>query len=192
MAVERCTNGHFFDSDKFPECPHCKNELPTNTRQGLNEGKTMFGPSDPGIAAAAVRQQVKIDMGGPAAGPKDEKTVGVFRTQKGYDPVVGWLVCIEGNEKGRDHRLHAGRNFIGRGLKSDIALADDAQISRDDHCSVVFEPNKGVFAIVRGDGEVMIDGKSLSGSRTLAGDEVIEIGASRFVFIPFCKEGRSW
>ena len=192
MAVERCVNGHFFDSDKFPECPHCKNDLPQNTRQGLNEGKTMFGPSNPDIAAAAMRQQVRIDMGGPVTGPKDEKTVGIFRTQKGYDPVVGWLVCTEGKEKGRDHRLHAGRNFIGRSLKSDIALTDDEQISRDDHCSIVFEPKKCVFAIVRGAGEVMVGGESLSGSKTLTGDEVIEIGASRFMFIPFCKEGRLW
>ena len=191
MAIERCVNGHFYDSAKFPECPHCKIDLPVNTRQGLNEGKTMFGPSSPEIAAAAVRQQVRIDMGGPAASA-DEKTVGVFRTQKGYDPVVGWLVCIKGHEMGRDHRLHTGRNFIGRGLKSDIALTDDEQISRDDHCSIVFEPRKCVYAIVSGNGEVMVGGQSLKGSIILTGDEIIEIGVSRFVFIPFCKEGRVW
>jgi len=192
MAVERCVNGHFYDNAKFSECPHCKNELPVNTRMGLNEGKTMFGPSIPDVAAAAMRPQVRIDMGGAPVGPKDEKTVGVFRTQKGYDPVVGWLVCIDGGDKGRDYRLHVGRNFIGRSMKSDIALIDDERISRDDHCSIIFEPKKCVYAIVRGEGEVLVGGLPLGGSQTLTGDEVIEIGASSFVFIPFCKEGRLW
>ena len=191
MGVQRCVNGHFFDSDKFPECPHCTNEPSTNTRQQLNEEKTMYGPSNPETAAVK-RSQVRIDMGGAASGQQDEKTVGVFQTQKGYDPVVGWLVCLEGSEKGRDYRLHTGRNFIGRSLKSDIALTDDEQVCRDEHCSIVFEPKKCIYAIVRGNGELLVNGESLGGSLPITGDEIIEIGASRFTFIPYCMEGRSW
>jgi hypothetical protein len=153
----------------------------------------MFGPSTP-IAAAPTgenRQKVRIDIGGSSE-VKDEKTVGIFRTQKGCDPVVGWLVCINGDERGRDYRLHAGRNFIGRSLKSDISLPDDMQISREDHCSIVFEPNKCVFTLIRGGGEVQADDQPIDGSLTLTGDEEITLGASRFILIPFCKEGRTW
>jgi len=190
MAILKCDNGHFYDNAKFPECPHCSGEASQITRQELNEGRTMFLPSDSGAAPSGEKQKVRIDMGG--TGPADEKTVGVYRTEKGCDPVVGWLVCISGGEKGRDYRLHAGRNFIGRGLKCDVSLPDDAQISRENHCSIVFEPKKCTYAMISGDGEVYVSGEFISASKPLTGDEVIAIGASLFIFIPYCKEGRTW
>ena len=192
MAVLRCENGHFYDNSKSPECPHCKMESPFVTRQELNDGKTVYEPSGRDISSSASKQKVRIDMGGAAPGPAEEKTVGVFRSQKGCDPVIGWLVCIEGGEKGRDYRLHAGRNFIGRGIKSDVSLPDDEQISREDHCSIVFEPKKSTYAILRGGGELLVNGSSIMESMALTGDEEIVIGTSRFIFIPYCKEGRSW
>ena len=203
MAVLRCENGHFYDNAKFSDCPHCnKTETPKVTfapeaqndmRQELNEGRTAYLPSASAPASAGEKRKVKIDMGGSVTGPADEKTVGVFRSEKGCDPVVGWLVCIQGDEKGRDYRLHAGRNFIGRGLKNDVSLPDDEQISRDDHCSIVFEPKKNAYAIIRGGGEsLQVNGNIVEGSQVLSeGDEII-IGSSVFVFIPYCKEGRSW
>ncbi|WP_424766536.1 hypothetical protein [Paenibacillus sp. sgz302251] len=30
----------------------------------------------------------------------------------GIDPVVGWLVCVEGPHKGNDFRLHSERNLL--------------------------------------------------------------------------------
>ena len=194
MAVLRCENGHFYDNARHTECPHCVKEPSTVTRQELNESRTMFLPpdQDPSSGASASRQQVRIDMGGAVNGPAEEKTVGVFRAQKGCDPVVGWLVCIEGSEKGRDYRLHAGRNFVGRGLKSDVSLPDDEQISREDHCSIIFEPKKNLFAVISGGGETHVNGNSVQGSRNLYNDDIITLGKSDFVFIPYCKEGRSW
>ena len=190
MAVFRCDNGHFYDNTKFPECPHCKNETSLVTRQELNEGRTMFLPSDHDASNAGEKQKVRIDMGGKE--PADEKTVGIYRSEKGCDPVVGWLVCTKGGEKGRDYRLHAGRNFIGRGLKSDVSLPDDAQVSRDNHCSIIFEPKKSTYAIVSGVGELYVNGEFVQESHLLSDDEVISIGSSEFIFIPYCKEGRSW
>ena len=42
-----------------------------------------------------------------------------------------------------------------------------------------------------GDG-VLVNGARLADSRVLQGGETIEMGASAFIFIPFCGEGRSW
>ena len=198
MNISQCENGHFYDEGKNSECPHCKTQaesgsltvsggqivqIPSPGRD-MNEERTMFGP-------AAPRQQVHVEMGTQKT-PQDEKTVGIFRAKKGYDPVTGWLVCIDGAERGRDFRLHAGRNFIGRAIESDIALIDDEQICRRDHCSIVYEPNRSSFMLVRGDGETKIDGADPGASAPITGGEVIEIGASRFTFIPFCKEDRQW
>lgn len=52
---------------------------------------------------------------------EDAKTQGELKRKLGIDPVVGWLVCIEGAEKGKDYRLLGRINTIGRGEKSTSA-----------------------------------------------------------------------
>lgn len=27
MKLSKCANGHFYDSDKYPECPYCNTDL---------------------------------------------------------------------------------------------------------------------------------------------------------------------
>ena len=68
-----------------------------------------------------------------------DKTVsfGFFGVTK-KPPVTGWLVCINGDEKGNDYRLHAGKNFVGRSQAMDVVLTDDKSISREKHCSVLY------------------------------------------------------
>ena len=53
------------------------------------------------------------------------------------EPVVGWLVCIEGPLRGVDFRLHDGYNFIGR-EEGDIHIQGDNTISRQKHAVVAF------------------------------------------------------
>jgi hypothetical protein len=67
------------------------------------------------------------------------------------DPVVGWLVCVAGPDKGRDYRIHAERNFIGRGADMDIAVAGDEQISRKNHAVISYNPKRHTFTIAPGD-----------------------------------------
>ena len=37
---------------------------------------------------------------------------GGLNVDGGVEPVVGWLVCIDGPSRGSDYRLHAGYNYI--------------------------------------------------------------------------------
>ncbi len=184
MAISRCDNGHFYDDTKFEECPHCKN--PPTQKRFISNDLTQYMPRE----STGTPGNIVINMGSDLG---DEKTVGIFRDKLGIEPVVGWLVCVKGREKGRSYNLHVGRNFIGRSLKSDIAIPDDETVSAEDHCSIVFEPNKQNFLLARGVGEtVIINGETLQNSTMLQGDDSIEIGFSEFIFVPFCKEGRSW
>ncbi len=181
MAVVKCDKGHFYDDSKFDSCPHC--ESPLEKRRTLSDEFTQYTPKPSSVVA------VKL----PGANEGDEKTVGIFRSESGIEPVVAWLVCIEGKERGRSYLLHAGRNFIGRAIKSDICIADDREVSGEDHCSIVFEPRRVVYMLARGNGEsVLINGKALESTYILVGDEEIQVGSSKFIFIPYCKEGRTW
>lgn len=167
MGVIQCANGHYYDNSKFEECPHCKDALL---------------PSKP---------IMNLEWNTPRH--KDDKTVGIFSIGKNQTPVVGWVVCVKGKERGRDYRLHAGRNFVGRSLQMDIALVDDERVSRENHCSIIFEPKKRQFLLMNGRGDgVLVNHKKVLDSVELIGEDLIEIGSSQFVFVPFCKEGREW
>ena len=56
------------------------------------------------------------------------------------DPVVGWLVCLAGPDRGKDFRLHAEKNFIGRAPNMDVCVAGDETVSRERHAMVIFDP----------------------------------------------------
>ena len=79
------------------------------------------------------------------------KTVGVFKKKYDLEPVVGWLVCIEGSSKGKDYHLWAKRNSIGRSEKSDVCLQDDMTISRENHAWLAYDHRHNTFRIIPGD-----------------------------------------
>lgn len=175
MAVAKCDKGHFYDDTKYQSCPHCASGVPANPPVG----------------------EIRIETGGPqlrqGARQDNEGVTVALRKQRGVDPVAGWLVCVEGPERGRDYRVFTGRNFVGRAPKSSICIADDPEISREDHCSVIFEPLKCQFLLAPGSGtNTYINGKRLDIATLLQSDDEIRIGGSMFVFVPYCKEGRKW
>ncbi len=201
MAISKCNNGHFYDNSKFDSCPHCE-QAPLK-RRAIGEEMTRFEFSPQPLAsaqgAAASGEAIAANQAPPrqvnlgAAAAADPKTVGIYSSKLGIDPVVGWLVCITGGEKGRSYQLYAGRNFCGRDYKMTICLPDDALISRENHCSIIFEPKQIAFSLIRGIGEsVWVNEQPLTDSIRLNGDEIIKIGSSELVFIPYCKAGRVW
>ncbi len=196
MAVVRCPEGHFFDDQKFDSCPHCMGGIPKPPSPGavraLADQQTVAKASSDDVARRALAQR-QLNSFAQGGAKRDEKTIGLFQSQKGYDPVVAWLVCVEGREKGRDYRLHAGRNFVGRAYNMDVSLPDDEQVHRDNHCSIVYEPRNSVFMLVAGEGSVpLLNGDQVREAAGLSEDDIIEIGGSRFQFVPFCKERRTW
>ena len=183
MAIIRCDMGHFYDNGKFSTCPHCESFI-----GGMDDVKTVSGDVAERMFRAAGRQVV--DFG--AVKPGDEKTVGIYKKKHGWDPVTGWLVCISGPERGRDYRLHSGRNFLGRATNMDISVAGDTEISRENHCSVAFEPKSQTFLLAPGSANTYHNGHAVAETVTLSASDVIGAGASEFVFIPYCGEGRTW
>ena len=133
MAIVQCENGHYYDDEKYTACPHCGEE-------GGEDSSTMSFVEEEELA----HDKLAVMAGG------GEKTVGFFQGRIKLDPVVGWIVCTEGPERGRDYRIHVGRNFVGRSYKMDISIIDDKAISRENHCSLVYDPMHGDFILVPG------------------------------------------
>ena len=184
-----CEKGHYYDSAKYGSCPYCGISLTRPVAAGKKsgvsgeDGVTMRGPdfSDERTISAAMLHS-----------DDDEKTVGIYRKEGKSDPVVGWLVCISGGEKGRDYRLHAGRNFIGRSPKMDISIFDDPGVSRENHASIVYDPRDNEFYAMAGENSLHINNEPVQNGQKLCEDDIMEIGASQYAFIKFCKGERTW
>lgn len=193
MAISRCASGHFYDDKRFSECPFCSENNSSFEMKDYELTQT--------ISRAALEDDVtvakKFDFDdektiSKCAALDDEKTVGAFKMKLNTEPVVGWLVCVSGKEKGRDYKIRPGRNFIGRSAKMGISIFDDAAVSRENHLSIIYEPKKNEFIAVSGNNEVIINGKSLEKDEKLAESDIIEIGETKLVFIPYCKGDRKW
>ena len=169
MNLQRCSNGHLYDSGRHSRCPYCESE-------GLNDE----------IKDDKINLVEEMD--------DDDKTVAYWSKDAKIDPVVGWLTCIEGPDKGRDFRIVSERNFIGRGEDMDISITGDAAISRKNHCSISYNPKERKFVMTPGSGNglVYINNQTVYETRHLSSYNFIEIGESRFVFVELCGNHFDW
>jgi len=103
-----CANGHQME-DSWNICPYCQR---TGYAGGGGLAKTRI-ESAPGRPAAALAAVV----------PLGRKTVLLSESPKA--PVVGWLVAVDGSQRGEDFRLREGQNFIGSEAGCEIVLNDE-------------------------------------------------------------------
>ena len=109
------------------------------------------------------------------------------------DPVVGWVVCIEGPKRGTSWNLHAGYNHIG-GEGSDINIQSDGQISREKHATVAYYDKNRTYYVGPAEGRNIIElnDQPVFGSTQLKSRDIIKIGDTRLMFVPLCGEDFTW
>ena len=111
------------------------------------------------------------------------------------DPVVGWLVIVEGPGKGRAGQLGYGSNSLGRGETDRVKLDfGDDQISRSGHAVVTYDPRGRKFYVQHGGGTNLT---YLGDQPVLAPVELpalshITIGNTILRFVPLCGAEFDW
>ena len=284
MNLVRCNNGHFYDADKFQQCPHC-NEGNAGTGvlmdggSGFNSDATVAyadnandmtigtgsdydnsGFTVPSTDAAATNgfdtffptgsdssmggNPFGDPWGGPT-GPSNIPTAGVVspiqptssnnmsQTQPAFsktnssdlfaglntsksdfidgedasdvtqrynpleiksEPVVGWLVAINGENIGKSFELRTGKNFIGRGKDMDVVLTGDKSISRNKHAIILYEPRNSEFLVQPGESRELfyLNGNVVLNTERISSYDKIFIGSTELLFVPFCGDKFSW
>ncbi len=114
--------------------------------------------------------------------------------QEEVKPVCGWLVCIAGARVGMDYKIHSGKNFVGRGDDMDIQIIGDNEINRRNHAVVVYDPKKRSTVLLPGDSEglVYLNEEAVYIPSDIKPYDTIELGKSRFLFIPLCGDNFEW
>ena len=133
------------------------------------------------------------EMAAPEDGPAfaEPKTPSAGTKPAGF--VVGWLVCVDGPERGCDYRLYKGFNRLGSGSRVDIQIKGDSQLGDGAALAVVYDDKSNEFFAVQQTGKTaFLNGENLQGAVRLSSGDVVKAGDSEFEFVAFCREGRAW
>lgn len=221
MAITECGKGHLYDSDQYPSCPYCKNggnvinfgpESTDDLQIAHNISKTAavsggFGPGSSSFSSGQLFHSGNNNVppmeepGGTVAPEgyrrkkeKENKTESYFKHKINLEPVVGWLVCIDGPSKGKDYRIWAKNNCIGRSEDMDISISGDNTISRENHARLSYDPRHNKFHLIpaQNTNHIYLNDEPVYIPTLLAPYDLIELGSSKMVFVPFCCSRFTW
>ena len=189
MIQHQCPRFHLYHAPAGDDggCPVCAAQ-----DAELSKTRGVWQAADAGLDADITRDPVPPPADTTATTPP---TIGAYAhlgTQ--IEPVVGWLACIDGPDKGQDWRLVSGRNAIGRGEGMPVRLATDHSVSRERHAVLSFDPRRGSFTLAPGDGRGLVycNGQEVLMPRPLAAFDRIEVGSSMLLFVPLVGERFTW
>jgi hypothetical protein len=118
-----------------------------------------------------------------------EKDTGAF------DPVVGWLVVVEGPGRGKAVNIHAGMNSVGRSANQRISINfGDSTISGEAAAFITFEPKRCTFHINHGGKAniVYLNDEAVLTPMPLTPGNVVTIGATKLRFVALCGPDFNW
>lgn len=170
----------------------------------FNDWKRNFQAVDGIASGGAVNQDVRSDddenktvayMNWQNADEKDKpQYINKAVQQRSGQPVVGWLVCIKGSNYGNSFILFGGKNFIGRSSDMDICLAGDNTVARVKHAIIIYEPKERKFFAQPGESHELfyLNDSVVLNNVELNDRDVISVGKTQLVFVPFCDERYGW
>lgn len=198
MEMRKCPSGHYYDASVHQNCPYCSNNagggmtLPLDGIDVIGGGSATLPLADNGADDSG--HTVSLDHAINHADSSEGRTVALIKEEQGIDPIVGWIICVEGKEKGRDYRIHADNNFIGRSDRMDICIRGDETVSRDNHAIISYDTVDNTYYFSPGDGRaiVRLNDKALFQTAEINAYDKITIGKSSFIFVPLCNANFQW
>lgn len=185
MSLVRCPKGHYYDDRRFSSCPSCGINL-----EGLVDGEQAIDAEEKTVCRLDMNENLTVCK---LFDDDDVKTIAKFQMENGTRPVAGWLVCIEGCDKGCDYRIYAGINHAGRGDTADIRFYGDEQISRGVHFIIIYDPKQNLFFLIPGEGTItLLNEIVVIKPQELKPYDRIKVGQTAFDFIPYCIGGHHW
>jgi FHA domain len=123
------------------------------------------------------------------AGAADPQSKGAF------DPVVGWLVVVDGLGRGQFRPVRYGQNAVGRGQDLRISIDfGDQRISREPHAFVIYDEVQRRF-FIRDNGKsniVRLNGEAVLSLSELHDRDRISIGETTLLFVALCDQNFDW
>ncbi len=200
-----CGQGHGYDPEQYDYCPYCYGEEANKqlemTQPAAKAYATAYASAfDDEITPTVPSKDVSRYTNASATGTNsyfeddDERTVSASMKKKGMNPIVGWLVALNGDNKGQDYRIHEEKNYIGRNPNSDICIRGDQAISKENHACIAYETKHKKFFFIPGNSRniAYINENAIFTTTELKPYDIIELGVTKFVFVAFCGDKFDW
>ena len=147
------------------------------------------------VVRASAKESVK-EAGAEARTTLVRGKMQVKRGAFDQDPVVGWLVVVGGPGIGQYRPIFEGNNTMGRTPSNRIAIdfGDDA-ISSEEQAYIRYDSQDRSFLFVPNLAKtnvVSVNEKRPTGAVELAQMDVITMGRTQLVFVPFCGSEFDW
>lgn len=161
------------------EASHVEMDAPPTTRVVRGAVKQAATEAASGARTTLVRGKVQVSRGG-------------FE----QDPVVGWLVVVGGPGIGQFRPIFEGNNSMGRAESNRIPIdfGDDA-ISGEEQAYIRYDSAERAFLFVPNLAKtnvVSVNERRPTGAVELAQMDVITMGRTQLVFVPFCGPDFDW
>ncbi|MCB9546213.1 MAG: FHA domain-containing protein [Myxococcales bacterium] len=172
------------EAGQAPGCPNCGNEVdlswPHCPYCGAGLAASPPPPAPPG-------QQPGAMQGGPIPQGPVQATAGSNRTvaidiaalKAPSRGVVGWIVALNGPQKGMDFRIMEGKNTMGAAADNDIVITDEYLSSR--HSTIRYEDGRYEFIDADSTNGSYINEKRVT-KEELIDNDTIRLGRTEFRF----------
>jgi hypothetical protein len=188
--------------ETLKEAPTSKETPMLTAKEAAREARAGSRPDDMTSLADAEPPTTRVVRGkdksaeGPVRTQLVRGKVSVKRGEFSVDPVVGWLVIVGGPGIGQFRAIYEGNNTLGRAGSNRIAIdfGDDA-ISAEDQAYIRYDSADRSFLFVPNLAKtnvVSVNDKRPTGAVDLAHMDVITMGRTQLVFVPFCGEDFDW
>ena len=168
---------------------------------GENQDNNTAPTQHVSVAAAGQYREVVPPPKPIAADPGHTRIIGYSNPAtadgpKTAEPVVGWLVVLDGPGKGNHRAVYNGSNTIGRNSSQRIAIDfGDDTISSEQQAFLVYDGKKRQFQLVPNLGRpnlVHLNEAALLSNAELKPRDKITMGRTTLLFVPLCGPEFDW
>ena len=108
-------------------------------------------------------------------------------------PLVGWLVCLEGEDCGTDYRVFQKFNTVGKSERADIRLKDHADNRFAIWARIDYSETDNVCRLNPiSTGNVLLNGVAIEEPTELVDRDRLSLGGCEYLFVPLCCGSFRW
>ena len=196
-TINKCVNGHQYDTEKHRGCPYCPKTSLLNDASPINKTESIMHKTVLGDKTASTskdKTMISSSQGainetivttGNKAGVQQGTKIFSVSNPAQERKLVGFLVSYDLDERGKSFPLFEGKNLVGSDRGCDVFIENVPAISGK-HLTILYRKNLFLFKDEFSTNGTYIDGEMQSEGQ-LDKECIITIGGISiyFIMVPF-------
>lgn len=209
----QCPYGHHYDDKIYNECPWCKRidsweKDNGQGREDSNHTVFMFDESSPDDRTVLLMEDedddqyertvlLYDDIETPLVNRRNQLRESEFMKLKENEAIpallTGWLVYVNGNRRGTAITLGKEDTLLGLDANREVIVLEEKELSQA-YAVISYESINREFHIKPGKKRCLFyaGDNAVYNRNCMKAREMVEMGESKLIFIPFCSEDFDW